>query len=193
MILKKTRKFKKSTQMQNNKTSGITRRALAIDPGFDRMGVAVVALQDGKEILLHSECIKTNSKDKREIRLKAIGLGVRKIISKWKPEELAIETLFFNTNTTSAIGVAEARGVAIFESATANLEVFEYGPQAIKAAVTGYGRANKSQVETMIKQLIKLPDQTKGRLDDEIDAIAVGITHLVTRRYPHKAVRLIAK
>jgi crossover junction endodeoxyribonuclease RuvC len=180
MNLKRMTRFKKYTPMPNSKI------VLAIDPGFDRMGLAVVSTEDKKQVLLFSECIVTNPKDSHAQRLVEIGLGVRKAIKKWKPEELAIETLFFNNNASSAIGVAEARGVAMFEAASVGLEVYEYGPQEIKVAVTGYGRANKSQIETMVKQLIKLPISTKSRLDDEIDAIALGITHLVSRRYPHK-------
>lgn len=106
---------------------------LAIDPGFDRLGAAVLTIEDGKEKLLFSTCISTNPKDERSKRLLEIGMGVREIINKWKPSSLGIETLFFNQNTSSAIGVAEARGVVIFEAMSQNLEVCEYSPQAIKS------------------------------------------------------------
>lgn len=157
-------------------------RVLAVDPGFDRLGVAVMEHRDDKEQVLYSTCITTQPKDSRDVRLLAIGEEVRKIINKWKPNALAIETLFFNQNTTSAIGVAEARGVVIYEAGRGGLEVFEYGPQTIKVAVTGYGRANKLQVENMVQKLVILPKKKGKRLDDELDAIALGITHLASQK-----------
>ncbi len=155
---------------------------LAIDPGFDRMGLAVLRMEQGEPKLLFSECFKTDSKKKRSQRLLAIGKNIEKIIEKWQPNDLAIETLFFNTNITSAIGVAEARGVITYEASKARMEIFEYGPQTIKIAVTGYGKADKLQMETMVKKLVKLSEKSLKRLDDEVDAIAVGITHLATKK-----------
>src|SRR3989344_9008087 len=94
-----------------------SKRVLAVDPGFDRVGLAVMRLEKTGPQLLYSECFETDPKKKKPERLLAIGENVRKIIKKWKPADLAIETLFFNTNTTSAIGVAEARGIIIYEAA----------------------------------------------------------------------------
>jgi crossover junction endodeoxyribonuclease RuvC len=156
------------------------KRVISVDPGFDRLGVAILEQDGGKEKLLFSDCIVTSPKDTRGARLCQIGAGVRKVIKEWSPSALAVETLFFNQNITSAIGVAEARGVVIYEASSAGLPVFEYGPQAIKVAVTGYGKAGKPQVESMIKRLVKLPEGAK-KLDDEMDAIAVGITHLASQ------------
>ena len=161
-----------------SKQSGII---LAIDPGFDRVGLAILSEEKSKPTLLYSECITTNSKHTRDKRLLTIGTRLDEVIKEWRPTELAIETLFFNTNTTSAIGVAEARGVIIFQAARAGLKLYEYGPQAVKIAVTGYGKANKDQIESMVKRLVVLPKTLSKRLDDEVDAIAVGITHLATR------------
>ncbi len=153
-------------------------KVLAIDPGFDRLGVAV---QEGSA-LLHSECIVTRPKDPHEKRLLIIGERLRKIIEEWKPKELAIETLFFNKNITSGMGVAEARGVALYEAARAGLRVYEYSPQAVKIAVTGYGKADKTQVENMLSRLVVMPSGRGKMLDDELDAIALCITHLATRK-----------
>ena len=164
-------KSSQSTQTQS-------RRVLAVDPGFDRVGVAVL---EGDEVLF-SDCIVTNRKDSHELRLLEIGVVLNKIIKKWKPQDLALETLFFNQNVSTAIKVAEARGVIIYEAAKVGLEMFEYSPQAIKIAVTGYGKANKSQVENMLQRLVKLPAEKTKKLDDELDAVALGITHLATRR-----------
>jgi len=162
-------------------TPTLSETILAIDPGFDRIGLAVMKLERDKPKLLFSECFKTDSKEARPERLFSIGRRAKEVIKKWQPETLAIETLFFNTNITSAIGVAEARGIIIYEATRAGMEIFEYGPQTIKIAVTGYGKADKIQMTNMVKKLIDLPEKSSKRLDDEIDAIAVGITHLVTR------------
>jgi len=153
-------------------------RVLAIDPGFDRIGVAI--LEENK--LLFSTCIETNRKESQAERLAQIGLEIKNIIKKWKPKSLGIEKLFFNQNTTSAMRVAEARGVIIYEAICVGLEIFEYGPQEIKIAVTGYGKAHKTEVQTMAMRLLCLTK--KFKYDDEADAIAVGITHLAS--YKHR-------
>ena len=154
----------------------LARTVLAIDPGFDRVGVAVLE----KDNLLFSDFIETNRKSPHQERLLTIGKAVEKIIRKWKPEALAIEKLFFNQNVTNALKVSEARGIIIYEAAKAGLEIFEYSPQAIKIAVTGYGKADKTQIASMVRKLITLP--SKKMLDDEIDAIALCITHLATHK-----------
>ncbi len=170
-------KSKMSTPMPNSSPT-----IISIDPGFDRAGVAVLGMEKDKMVLFHSECIVTNPKDSRDKRLLMIGSRLDKIIKEWSPRELAVEKLFFNANTTSAMGVAEARGVVIFQGARAGLSIFEYSPQEIKIAVTGYGKADKDQMESMTRKLVKIPASDKKKLDDELDAIALGITHLASRK-----------
>lgn len=153
-------------------------RVLGIDPGFDRLGIAVV---EGNT-LLFSHCLETNKKDSLDKRLHQVGEAVRKIIEEWQPQVLAIEKLFFNQNTSSALKVAEARGVTIYEAVRAELQISEYSPQEIKIAVTSDGRADKKQVAFMVEKLIKLDVSNKKRLDDELDAIALCITHLATAK-----------
>lgn len=157
-------------------------KVLAIDPGFDRFGIALMKMEKNRPVLLYSTCLVASVRKKKAESLLKIGQELEKIIEKWRPENLAIETLFFNSNVTSAIGVAEARGIAIYESAKAGLKIFEYSPQAVKIAVTGYGRADKRQIENMLKKLVNLPERSTKRLDDEMDAIALGITHLATQK-----------
>jgi crossover junction endodeoxyribonuclease RuvC len=154
---------------------------LGVDPGFGRIGLAVLEQKNSQEHLLHSECLETDKKIPHAKRLLIIGLKVREVIEEWAPEFLAIEKLFFNQNTSTALQVAEARGVILFEAASAGLLVYEYSPQDVKIAVTGYGKADKIQIESMTRKLVRLPDKEK-RLDDEIDAIALGITHLASHR-----------
>ena len=167
------KRSKTSTRMQSNKEC-----VLAIDPGFDRVGVAILIKENNKEKLLFSKCVETNRKEPQAKRLEQIGEEIKKIIKKWKPETLAIEKLFFNQNTTSAIRVAEARGVIIYESVCADLEIHEYSPQEIKLAVTGYGKAAKNEVQNMAMRLLGL--SIKSKYDDEADAIALGLTHLAS-------------
>lgn len=156
--------------MQNN-------RVLGVDPGFDRLGVAILE----KDRVLFSTCVETSRKLPHAKRLLEIGEALRKIIEEWGPSDLAIESLLFNQNTTSAMKVAEARGIILYESARAELEVYEYSPQAVKIAVTGYGKADKKQIESMTRKLVRIGAEKK--LDDEIDAIALGITHIATKKY----------
>ena len=163
-------------------TPTLSEIVLAVDPGFDRVGLAIMKPGRDKPKLLFSECLKTDSKKTRPERLFSIGRRIKEVIKKWRPETLAIETIFFNTNTTSAVGVAEARGIIIYEAIGAGMEIFEYGPQTIKIAVTGYGKADKIQMANMVKKLIDLPEKSSKRLDDEVDAIALGITHLATKK-----------
>ncbi|MDO8572787.1 MAG: crossover junction endodeoxyribonuclease RuvC [bacterium] len=154
-------------------------RVLAIDPGYERLGIAVLEKKDGKEILLYSDCFKTSSKLPFENRLILIGEELSRIIGVYKPEALAIETLFFNSNQKTAMRVAEARGVIIYASVSRGLTLYEYTPLQIKIAVTGYGKADKEQVSFMIQKLLGLTGD--ARHDDETDAIAVGITCIASR------------
>jgi crossover junction endodeoxyribonuclease RuvC len=151
-------------------------RVIGIDPGYDRLGVAVMEYDNGQEKLIHSSCIQTNSKDDLLTRLHVLGNEFKSLLKIHKPDTLGIETIFFNTNQKTAIGVAEARGIVIYLAQCAGCKVYEFGPQEIKVAVTGYGKSDKSAVIEMTKRLVKnVPDKA---LDDEYDAIAVGITCL---------------
>ena len=149
-------------------------RILGIDPGFERLGIAVLEKTSGKEKVIFSECFKTSSKLDFSERLRLIGEEVRIIIKKYKPEVLAIETLFLNTNQKTVMRVAEARGVVVYEASQAGLRIFEASPPQIKIATTGYGKANKEQIMKMVKILVEL-DNSKTS-DDEMDAVAVALT-----------------
>ena len=118
-------------------------RVLAIDPGYDRLGVAVMELIDGKEKLLFSTCLETIRTDALPERLHTLGTAITKLIKEYKPDTMAIETLFFNKNIKTAIGVAQARGMLLYLAKESHCTVYEFGPQEIKVAVTGYGNAAK--------------------------------------------------
>lgn len=150
---------------------------LALDPGYDRLGIAVL---EGNT-LLYSDCFTTPKNKAFEERLALVGNEVERVIAKYKPTALALETLFFSKNQKTAMHVAEVRGMLIYIAARAGLSVHEYAPGAVKIAVTGVGNADKKQVITMVPRLIKLEKIPKH--DDEYDAIAVGITCVVTERF----------
>lgn len=155
-------------------------RVISFDPGYDRLGVAIIEKRDGKEFLLYSTCIETNKAALLEDRIFVIGEAVTKLLKEYTPQMVAIETLFFNKNIKTAIGVAQVRGVLIYCAKVAGCEVVEYGPQAIKVAVTGYGNSDKAAVIAMVSRLIT--NAPTNALDDEYDAIAVGITALAHHR-----------
>lgn len=151
-------------------------RIIAIDPGFERVGIAVIEKISGKESLVYSDCFKTPPSLAFPERLSIIGKEIEKLIEKWHPAVLAIETLLFNNNQKTALRVSEARGVIIYAAAKHDLKIFELTPLQVKIAVTGYGRAEKRQVGQMVKKLIKIGEEVTS--DDEIDAIAVGLACL---------------
>lgn len=150
-------------------------RILAIDPGYDRMGIAVLEGNSSRPILLWSDCILPEKGLKGD-RLAHIVQAVTEAVQQYVPDALAIETLFFSVNKKTALGVAEARGAILAVAGGMGIPVVEFSPQQIKLAVTGYGAADKSSVGAMIPKLLALPK--KKRLDDELDAIAIGITAL---------------
>lgn len=154
-------------------------KIIAIDPGYERMGVAILDKDNGKENLIFSECFRTSTKISHAERLKLIGQEIEGLIKKYKPEVMAIETLFFKNNQKTAMHVSEARGVMLYIASTLGLLVKEFSPMAIKIAVTGYGNSDKEQVIFMVQKLIKIG--TKIKYDDEYDAIAVGLTYFATR------------
>lgn len=155
-------------------------KVLAIDPGYERLGIAVLEKQKGKDVLLHSECFQTDKKDEHSKRLFLIYTKLKEIIETYSIDTCAIETLFFSTNVKTALKVAELRGVILVLCEIYNIKIHEYSPQAIKLGVTGYGKSDKSAVIKMIPLLITLNKKIKR--DDEFDAIAIGITCLSSQR-----------
>ena len=157
-------------------------RILGIDPGYERLGIAVLekpSFAKGygrakKERVVFSECFKTSAKLEFSERLNLIGKEIKGVIKKYQPEILAIETLFLNTNQKTVMRVAEARGVVIYEASRARLSIFEASPPQIKIATTGYGRASKEQIKKMVKILVEVGKNKTS--DDELDAIAIALT-----------------
>jgi|SRR3989344_2507918 len=161
-------------------------RVLGIDPGYGRMGVAVLERMDDKkggEILLFSDCLETEAKQEFAERLGKLRRALLVLIKKWRPNMVALEKLFFTTNQKTAMQVAEVRGMIIALTQEKRLTLCEYTPLQIKIAVTGYGRASKTQVANMLHKLIKIEGGHKSNnkiSDDEYDAIAIALTCLAT-------------
>lgn len=153
-------------------------RVLGIDPGYGRLGLALIEKRNGKEKLIYSTCLVSSSNTPFPLRLAYLGKEVEKILKEEKPNAIGLEKLFLVKNQKTGGQVAEVRGMLLYLTAEAGLaeSLFEFTPREIKTAVVGYGGASKDQVAKMVSQLIALPP--KKMLDDEIDAIAVALTAL---------------
>ena len=148
---------------------------LGIDPGFAIVGWSVIESERGIIRPIAFGAITTPAHTDIEARLLMIERDLTAIIEKYSPEEMAIEELFFNTNITTAIAVAEARGVIICTAHRLGVKISEYTPLQVKQAVVGYGRAEKKQVIAMVTSLLKLDKPPKP--DDTADAVAIAICH----------------
>jgi crossover junction endodeoxyribonuclease RuvC len=152
-------------------------KVLAIDPGYDRVGIAIME----RSALAHSECFSPGKGVLSE-RLREIGAHLRELIAKHAPDAVALETIFFSKNQKTAIAVAEARGAIMLVAAEEGIPLFEYSPQEVKIAVTGSGNAGKAGVIKMVSKIIALPPGK--RHDDEYDAIALAFAHQSRSRFP---------
>ena len=149
---------------------------LGIDPGLATVGYGVICCDEKQKLsLIDYGTILTEAKEQFPIRLKQIAHDVTELIGMFRPDAVAFEELFFNKNVTTAINVAQARGAALVAASEKTEELYEYTPLQIKQAVVGYGRADKNQVQMMVKVLLNLRDIP--RPDDAADAVAVAICH----------------
>ncbi len=148
---------------------------IGIDPGYAIVGIGVVEYVGNKFKTLEYNAITTPSTMPTVERLKKIYTDMTSYIQKYKPDAIAIEELFFNSNQKTAINVAQARGVLLVCGANANVPIFEYTPLQVKQAVTGYGRAEKAQIQQMVKMMLGLNAIPKP--DDAADALAIAICH----------------
>ena len=154
---------------------------LGIDPGFARLGYGIIDYSNNKYKVIEYGTISTQAGEPLEERLRKINLDLNEIISKYKIDAASIEELFFNTNTKTAIHVAEARGVILYTLCAANIPIYEYTPLQVKQALVGYGRADKHQVMDMVKRTLKLEQMPK--LDDTTDALALAICYIYSYKY----------
>ena len=149
-------------------------RILGIDPGTGICGFGVIEIAPGKQAkMLDAGVISTPARTPLPDRLLDIYESLNEIIEEWKPDAIAIEKLFFTKNITTGISVAEARGVVLLCARQAELPIYEYTPNEIKSAMTGYGSAGKKQMQEMVRVHLKLNEIPKP--DDAADALAVAI------------------
>lgn len=150
-------------------------RILGIDPGYAILGWGIIDLVGNRFRVVDYGAVLTDTSMDMPARLQALYNGLTDIIKKYKPEDASIEQLFFNSNAKTAILVGEARGVAVLACANGNLNIAEYTPLQIKQALVGYGRADKKQVQYMVKTMLNLKSVPKP--DDTADALAAAICH----------------
>jgi crossover junction endodeoxyribonuclease RuvC len=154
---------------------------LGIDPGTGILGFGIIDVNKGKIALVDGGVIRTPVKEDDAVRLLTIYEELTDIIVANKPSVMSVEKLFFARNVTTAMTVAQARGVVLLCGKQADMELFEYTPMQIKQAITGYGKADKKQMQEMVRVLLKLQEAPKP--DDCADALAAAITHAFASRY----------
>lgn len=151
-------------------------KILGIDPGLATMGYGVIEAEDtGKRRVVQFGVLTTRPSDPTPQRLRVIFQGVNQLMDLYSPDDVAFEELFFSKNVTTGMAVSAARGAALVAVATRTDNLFEYTPMQIKQAITGYGGADKRQIQQMVKALLNMPEI--ARPDDAADALAVALTH----------------
>lgn len=155
-------------------------RIIGIDPGTGILGFGVVEVVKGKYRMIDAGVITTPAHTPLDVRLEDIFDGLTEIIASTQPVVMSIEKLFFSQNVTTAMSVSHARGVAMLTGRKARLPIAEYTPQQIKQTLTGYGKADKKQVQEMVRMHLGLRDVPKP--DDCADALAAAITHALMSR-----------
>ncbi len=156
-------------------------RILGIDPGTGILGFGIIEVdKTGKAQLVDAGVIRTPVKEDDAVRLHTIYDELTDIIANTKPEAMAVEKLFFAQNVTTAMTVAQARGVVLLAGMQSSLSIHEYTPLQIKQALTGYGRADKKQIQEMVRVILGLKEVPKP--DDCADALAAAICHSMTMR-----------
>ncbi len=153
-------------------------RILGIDPGTGILGFGVIEANKGEAKLVDAGVIRTPAKENDAVRLQTIFEEITDIITNSKPQIMAVEKLYFAKNVTTAMTVSQARGVVLLAGQQAGLDIYEYTPLQIKQALTGYGHAEKHQIQEMVKVILKL--KTIPKPDDCADALAAAITHSMT-------------
>ncbi|MCA9961082.1 MAG: crossover junction endodeoxyribonuclease RuvC [Anaerolineales bacterium] len=156
-------------------------RILGLDPGTATTGYGIIDAIDGRLQVVTYGVILTSARDSAPQRLQTIYQELNQLIATYQPNSAAIEEVFFGRNITTAISVGQARGVLILALANAGIPIAEYSPPRIKDAVTGYGKANKAQVQLMVRNLLDLEETP--RPDDAADGLAIAITHYQYQRF----------
>ena len=151
-------------------------RILGIDPGTQITGVGIIDIDRRNDpALCYYGCIRTNTKEGHPQRLKKIYQGLAEVIGKYKPDALALEDIFYSENIKTAIVMGQARGVALLAAVNSGIEPAEYSPREVKLSVVGKGNASKSQVQFMVRNILRLKEDIEPA--DAADALAVALCH----------------
>ena len=158
---------------------------LGVDPGYAITGYAIIEVDSQTKFvsLIDYGCILTSSKDIFPKRLLIVFNGIKEIVEKYNPDKIAIENIYFAKNAKTAIKVSEARGVIILAATIKKIDVLGFTPLQVKQTLTGYGRASKSQIQQMVKNVLKL--KNIPRPDDAADALAIALTCAQTKTWEH--------
>ena len=159
-------------------------RILGIDPGYGITGYSIIDYVGNKFRLIASGAIKTPANMSFPLRLSEIYTDLNHIIDEYKPDAVSVEELFFNNNAKTAINVAQARGVILVACSQRGIPTYEYTPLQVKQAVVGYGRADKIQVQKMVKTILNV--ETLPKLDDTTDSMAMAICHAHSAKFAEK-------
>lgn len=157
---------------------------LGVDPGIAATGFGLVKQQGDRLLQVDCGCISTSAKEVSQKRLAKIYQELRQLIEDYKPDVVAVERLYFGENSKTAMAVGQARGVILLAAAERKVSVSEYTPLEVKMALTGYGKADKKQIQQMVKTLLQLSEAPKP--DDAADALAVAICHLHSYKLKEK-------
>ncbi len=176
--------------MSSTRGDGDRSLVLGLDPGTATLGYGLVAVEGERVTYVACGVIKTSSGDPIELRLRRLYSELKDLMERYRPSEVAVERLFFARNARTAIAVGQARGVALLAAAQAGAPVSEYTPLQIKQAVTSYGRADKVQIQEMVRVLLGL--QERPEPDDAADALAVAICHVHCSRFASLARKVMA-
>lgn len=162
-------------------------KILGIDPGTATTGFGLIEKSGAKLVKLDAGVISTPKTDPMPTRLKTLYDDLTELVKTYQPNCIAVERLFFTNNITTAMSVSQARGIALLVAAQCNIELAEYTPLQVKMSVTGYGQADKKQVQEMVKKILKLP--TIPKPDDAADALAIAICHSAATSIGHTSRR----
>lgn len=159
-------------------------RILGIDPGFAITGYSIIDYIGNRFILVDSGAVTTKAGESFPLRLSKLYTDINLIIDQYQPDAISVEELFFNNNVKTAINVAQARGIILVAGCQKNIPTYEYTPLQVKQAVVGYGRADKIQVQKMVKTILKVENLPK--LDDITDSMAIAICHAHSAKFSQK-------
>ena len=158
-----------------------TMNVIGIDPGLATVGFGVIRTENGNIIPISYGCIRTSADKQTSERLLEIFNEIASLFEKYKPEVIAVEKLFFSKNVTNGLSVSEARGVIFLAAQQHNIPIFEYTPNQVKQAITGSGKADKKQMQEMIKRLLDLDEIPKP--DDAADGLSIALCHINMKKF----------